>query len=594
MIPPPVCTISVNVSAILSGQSAVLSWSSSNATSASLSGFGNVGVNGSVQVTPNSSTTYVLTVFGPGGSANCQASIVVNTPPPQLPQCTLSANISAVLSGGSVTLTWTSSRATSASLDVAGSVPVNGSFTVNNITSSRTFTLTVFGPSGTSATCQTSVTVTPVQTPVCTITPSLSVVQSGQSVVLSWTSQNATSAFLDVAGAVGTNGSFTVNNITSTRTFTLTVTSANGTSATCQTSVTVTPPGNGCIDVIKETFDTQGNVLTPVAQFTFMLDNSQSAFNDSTGRAHFTNVTPGTHVVTEIVPQNWTQLSVTPPGGQVSVAPGPNCATVVFKNEQMIPPPPHTPECTISANITAITAGQSVVLSWTSTNATSAFLSPPGQSVPVNGSFTVNPYVSTTYTLTVTNGQGQSANCVATVNVNNIPPPPNNLYCTLTASYGSNYYGSYTYNNVQNNNSVLLTWTSSGAIYAFLDTVGQVGVNGSYTVYPQQTRVYTLTVYDAQGRTASCQAPVNFNNPPPVYIPPPIVPPPIYVPPPVYVPPTPYVQLQQIPYTGFDFGTMGDMAFWLGIVAFAFSGAYLIAYSKGGIRQIARNFARIA
>jgi len=52
------------------------------------------------------------------------------------------------------------------------------------------------------------------------------------------------------------------------------------------------------------------------------------------------------------VPQNWTQLSVTPTGGTVSVAAGTQCAAVYFKNQQTITfvqqptPPSSTPTYT--------------------------------------------------------------------------------------------------------------------------------------------------------------------------------------------------------------------------------------------------------
>ncbi len=103
-----------------------------------------------------------------------------------------------------------------------------------------------------------------------------------------------------------------------------------------------TPPQNGCIDILKETFDVNGNPLTPVTQFTFKLDNDRTVSNDGTGRARFSNVPVGTHTVTETVPSTWTQLSVTPAGGVVSVTTGTSCAVVTFKNKQQISYPTPT------------------------------------------------------------------------------------------------------------------------------------------------------------------------------------------------------------------------------------------------------------
>ncbi len=104
-----------------------------------------------------------------------------------------------------------------------------------------------------------------------------------------------------------------------------------------ETVVYTTPQTQtGCVDVIKETYDTLGNPLTPVAQFTFKLDNNQTVTNDGSGRARFTNVPPGSHTVTEILPSGWNQVSVAPVNGVVQVNSGATCAVVVFKNKQNI------------------------------------------------------------------------------------------------------------------------------------------------------------------------------------------------------------------------------------------------------------------
>jgi peptidoglycan-associated lipoprotein len=63
-------------------QSAILSWTTTNATSASISGIGAVATSGSQSVYPASSTTYTLTARGAGGSTEANARITVNPPPP--------------------------------------------------------------------------------------------------------------------------------------------------------------------------------------------------------------------------------------------------------------------------------------------------------------------------------------------------------------------------------------------------------------------------------------------------------------------------------------------------------------------------------
>jgi peptidoglycan-associated lipoprotein len=69
--------------AIQSGQSATLSWSSTDATSLTLSpDLGSVAAEGSKSVMPTDSTTYTITATGPGGSATASARVTVTPPPP--------------------------------------------------------------------------------------------------------------------------------------------------------------------------------------------------------------------------------------------------------------------------------------------------------------------------------------------------------------------------------------------------------------------------------------------------------------------------------------------------------------------------------
>jgi peptidoglycan-associated lipoprotein len=84
--PSPTVTLSAAPSTIDRGQSARLTWSSENATKMDLQpGIGSVDAQGSRQVSPNDSTTYTLTVTGPGGSDSATARVTVVVPPPPPP-----------------------------------------------------------------------------------------------------------------------------------------------------------------------------------------------------------------------------------------------------------------------------------------------------------------------------------------------------------------------------------------------------------------------------------------------------------------------------------------------------------------------------
>jgi len=80
-IPPPTCYIQLNTSSISVGGSVTVSWSSTNATGGAITNIGNVPPSGSINLLPSSAsyTTYVGAFTGPGGTANCQATLTVNS-----------------------------------------------------------------------------------------------------------------------------------------------------------------------------------------------------------------------------------------------------------------------------------------------------------------------------------------------------------------------------------------------------------------------------------------------------------------------------------------------------------------------------------
>ena len=77
----PTLSFSANPVGIAPGASSTLSWSSTNATSCSGTGFSPSGVSGSVSVSPTVSTTYSITCTGSGGSTTRSAAVIVNPAP---------------------------------------------------------------------------------------------------------------------------------------------------------------------------------------------------------------------------------------------------------------------------------------------------------------------------------------------------------------------------------------------------------------------------------------------------------------------------------------------------------------------------------
>jgi peptidoglycan-associated lipoprotein len=84
--PQPTASLTVNPGTIDKGQSATLTWQTSNANDVSIdNGIGAVQPNGSQQVSPSDSTTYTLTAKGDGGTQTATARVTVNAPPPPPP-----------------------------------------------------------------------------------------------------------------------------------------------------------------------------------------------------------------------------------------------------------------------------------------------------------------------------------------------------------------------------------------------------------------------------------------------------------------------------------------------------------------------------
>ncbi|MGA9977346.1 MAG: peptidoglycan-associated lipoprotein Pal [Candidatus Sulfotelmatobacter sp.] len=83
--PAPTASLSVSPNGITSGETASLSWQTSNATDVSIDGIGAVQPNGSQSVSPTESTTYHLIAKGAGGTQEATARLTVTQPPPPPP-----------------------------------------------------------------------------------------------------------------------------------------------------------------------------------------------------------------------------------------------------------------------------------------------------------------------------------------------------------------------------------------------------------------------------------------------------------------------------------------------------------------------------
>jgi hypothetical protein len=152
----PTVTFNAQPASITAGASAVLSWTTSNASSVNIPGVGTFGAMGSAKVSPTSTATYTVTATGPGGTAESATTVTVGPGQSAGPTISISAQPSEINSGASSTLSWTTTNATSVNIPGVGNFPANGS---TNVTpgATTTYTATAQGAGGTA---QQSTTVT--------------------------------------------------------------------------------------------------------------------------------------------------------------------------------------------------------------------------------------------------------------------------------------------------------------------------------------------------------------------------------------------------------------------------------------------------
>jgi RHS repeat-associated protein len=360
------------------GNSATLSWSSTNADSATIDqGIGSVPAAGSITVTPSQTTTYTITVSGPGGQATATAQVTVYIPP----TVTLGAAPASIILGNSATLSWSSTNADSATIDQGiGSVPTAGSITITP-TQTTTYTITVTGPGGT-ATATAQVTV--INPPTVQISASPETITKGGSATLTWSSTNAEQATIDQGiGTVPVSGSITITP-TQTTTYTIIVTGPGGTTqATTQVSV-VNPQPTVTISVDPPTIQAGQS-----ATLSWSSTNAETATIDQGIGAVQTS---GSRTITLTQTTTYT-INVQGPGGAAQAS-----TTITVTNPY--------PTVEISADPAIIAKGGSATLSWTSLNGQSASIDNGIGSVPLTGSVTVIPAATTTYTITVSGPLG--------------------------------------------------------------------------------------------------------------------------------------------------------------------------------------------
>ena len=305
------------------------------------------------------------------------------------------ATPSSIAAGQSSTLTWVVQGATSVSIsNGVGNVALTGSTTVTP-TATTTYTLTAVGATG-NVTATATVTVGTGggagNPQILRFEGSPLSIQPGQQSTLSWTTTGATQVSISGVGAVTLNGSTTVSPAQTT-TYTLSATSSDGKTVTAPITITV---ASGTIPQV---------VVFVATPSTIDAGSSTKLCWQVTGATSIA-IQPGVGsnlnandcaTVSPSLTTTYT-LTATNATGQIQANATVNVGAVRILSFTANP-------------VTSTAAGNPVVLSWTTQNATSVVLigSEVGsQSLPANGSFTVTPITNSVYTLTAYGPGGQT------------------------------------------------------------------------------------------------------------------------------------------------------------------------------------------
>ena len=433
-----------------------------------------------------------------------------------LPSVTIAANPQVIQTGQSSLLTWTADNATDCTAGGAwtGPEPVteDSGWSTGALQQAGTYIyeLTCTGPGG-SVSNQQQVFVGTVSEPTVTLTVTPAAIQPGDSATLAWSSTNATAC--TASGGTGSDNwtaTQPVQNITGFRTGAISTAGEYSYALTCSG-----PGGTGTASQILQvaaaappappaiTFSAQPTLLTPggSTSLTWNVANATSctasggAGNDgwsgtqpltSTGTAAGPIASAGSYTYT---------LTCTGSGGVNSQS-----ATVVVSSN----PTPPAVSVVMNVNPTTITAGQSALLSWTTTNASSCVASGSwGGAQPTAGSAvsTGTLSVAAVYSYTLTcNGPGGSGSATATLTANPATATVTNFAATPTS--------------LQVGQSTSLAWATSGATACTASGgTGSDGWTGTQATSSSGTSIGPIGTAGVYTYTLTCTGPGGPSTP---------------------------------------------------------------------------------
>ena len=239
---PTITSFVATPASITAGGSTTLSWVTSGATSLTVTpgAYTSASADGALTVSPTATTTYTLIATNAAGFVSTTVTVTVTQPSAPSIQ-SFTASPTGISAGGSSTLSWATTGATSISISPGAFTSNLASGTTSvSPSSTTTYTLTATNAAG-FVTATATVTVQAASAPtILSFTAYPTSITAGASAMLSWYTSGATSISISPGSftSASANGSTTVTPTTTT-TYTLTATNAAGHN-TATATVTVT------------------------------------------------------------------------------------------------------------------------------------------------------------------------------------------------------------------------------------------------------------------------------------------------------------------------------------------------------------------
>ncbi len=405
-MPEPTVSLSSSAPSIALTGHVTLTWSSSGATSCVADGAwsGSLAVSGMATVTPAvaGTLTYKVICSNSGGARAKSVGLIVYPPPGII----IAASPATVPAGTISTLSWNVTNATTCNKTGAwsGAAPTSGSLTIGPSDPGSpgiyTYGLTCVGPGGSGAN-STSLTVVPRPTLTLDLNPQS--VPVGGTANLTWSSANTNScqASGNWSGAEPTNGAQTLGPLPAgTYGYTLTCVGPAGGSVALSQTLTVNPSPTVTIALVPSDLAIGSAAALTWSATTATACEASGAWTGSVPISGTQSISPSAAGTYDY------GITCTGPGGSSS-------ATAELTVSGLV-------TTSIAANPTTITVGDTVTLTWTSSNAASCSGVEAGSgSLALNGTQTVSPSSAGSYTYQlVCTGAGGNSSSSVTITVN--------------------------------------------------------------------------------------------------------------------------------------------------------------------------------